>query len=339
MVHYLDLDEVPIDPELARRIPYSLAAYYLALPLAQENGRVSVALAHPENATALATLHDLLQVDIVPVRSRAEQIRAAIQRLHGFNGTPSNRFLTWSATPDHEPAVQQTAAGFAAVRDSATVLLHAGRVDMDVALAAARASQVCLMVLSPPAGQPAHEVLSRCSTPLVLVRGDFRPIRRVLVAARGYASDERVLDWLEPFVRTQAVEVVLLPLLSLTVLELEHLLGTDGPLKQHLDHLLLRLTGEHFSASLHMRPGDPADQIVSELSQHDYDLLVVAAESHGQFVSHVLERLQQQRVHQGRPVFILKPTGLPLNGSHGRGLTSAGQAGRASQAQYQNQKG
>lgn len=333
VAHYLelDLDDVAIDLELARRIPHDLAAYYLALPLGQENGRVSVALAHPENVTALATLHDLLQVDIVPVRSRAEQIRAAIERLHGSNGTSTMRVLTWSGTPDCESAVQQTAAGFAAAQDSTTALVHAGPVALDTALAVARERQVSLVVLSPPAGQRPDEVLSQCPTPLVLVRGAFRPIRRVLVATRGYASDDMVLDWLEPFLRAQGVEVVLLPLLRSTVLELDDLLCTDGPFKHHLDHLLRRLTGERISASLHLRPGDPATQVVAELRQHDYDMLVMAAESYGHFVGQVLDLLEQQTVHQGRSVFILKPTDLPMNGSYGGGLTDAGQMGRASQ--------
>lgn len=321
----LDLDEVTIDPELVKQVPYGLAMYYLALPVGQENGQVSVALAHPENATALATLRSLLQAEIVPVRGRSEAIRTTIQRLHGINGTPANRILTWSATPERELAVQQMAEAFAAAQSAPAAPLDAGRVELDLALSMAWESQVALTVLSPPASQPLNDVVSRCATPLILVRGDYRPIERILVAIRGYASDDQLLDWLGPLVRAQQAKVALLPLLDSPMLELEDLLCTDGPAKRHLDHLLQRLTGENMPASLRMRPGDPVTQIVAELSQDVYDLLVIAAEAHGQFVTRVLEVLEQKAVHLNQPIFILKPTDLPADSKGNDGLALAEQ--------------
>ncbi len=321
MVYFLDLDldKVAVDLELVGRVPYKLALYYLALPLAQENGRVTVALAHPENSTALATLRDVLHAEIVPVRSHAGQLRTAIQRLYGIEGIACNQVLGWSATPEQVRAVQQMAASFTAARGTSLVMLPAGSVDMEDALSVARASQASLIVLSPPAGRPLSEVISRCATSLILVPGDYRPVRRILVAARGYASDDQLLDWLTPLARTADVQVVLLPLMQLS-LDLDDLLCLEGPAKQHLDHLLQRLNDDGVSASLHMRSGDPTAQIVAELSQATYDLLVIAAEAHGQFVTQVINLLEQQAVHQDRPIFVLKPADLPVNG--GQSLTS-----------------
>ena len=309
----LDIDEVTIDPDLVKQVPYGLAMYYLALPVGEENGQVSVALAHPENTTALATLGSVLQAEIVPVRGHSEAIRSTIQRLHGLNGTPANRILAWSATPERAPAVQRMAAVFAAAQGTAAAPLDAGAVELDVALTLAQAGQVALTVMSPRADQPLNDVVSRCATPLILVRGDHKPIERILVAIRGFASDDQLLDWLAPLARAQQARVALLPLLDSPMLELEDLLCIDGPAKRHLDHLLQRLTGENVSASLRIRPGDPVAQIVAELSQGDYDLLIIAAEAHGQFVTHVLDVLDQRAAHLNRPIFILKPTDLPAN--------------------------
>ena len=134
----LDLNLVKPDPELARQVPYDLAMYYLALPLAQENGSVSVAMAHPENTAAVATLQDLLHSAIVPLRSRSETIRTAIQQLHGRNGMPANRILAWSATPEYESAVRRTAGVFAAVQGASTSLLPTGQIEIDAALSTAQ---------------------------------------------------------------------------------------------------------------------------------------------------------------------------------------------------------
>lgn len=308
----LNLDEVTVDPALVKRVPYALAMYYLALPLAQENGHVSVALAHPENDAALATLSNLLQAEIVPVRSQSDKIRTALQRLHGLNGRPAQRIMMWSATPEHGPAVRQMAAIFAKMHDTPAPVLDAGQVEIEAALAVAQESHATLVVLSPPPDRTLDEVVSRSSGSLVLVRGEHRPIKSILVAARGYASDDQVLDWLEPLVRQQRAQVTLFPLLGLPTLDLDDIFCGDGPAKRHLDHLLQRLAGEHLAASLRVRAGDPAAQVVAELREGDYDLLVIAAEAHGQFVTRVLAAMQEQGVHRDRPIFILKPADMPV---------------------------
>ena len=46
---YLTLDELTADRELARRLPPDLAWRYHALPLAEDNGRVTVAMADPDD--------------------------------------------------------------------------------------------------------------------------------------------------------------------------------------------------------------------------------------------------------------------------------------------------
>ncbi len=163
MANYLELslDEVVIDPELARQVPHGLATYYLALPVGRENGQVSVVLAHPENATALAVLGNLLQAEIVPVRGRAEEIRSTLQRLHGLGGTPARHILSWSATPDREAAVLQMAELFVAGQRAELAPLHAGPVDLETALALAQQSGIALTVFSPADDQPLHDVVSQ----------------------------------------------------------------------------------------------------------------------------------------------------------------------------------
>ncbi len=320
----LDPNLVKPDPELAQQVPYDLAIYYLALPLAQENGSVSVAMAHPENTAAVAILQELLHSAIVPLRSRSETIRTAIQKLHGRNGVSASRILAWSATPEYENAVRRTAGVFAAVQGASISLLPTGQIDIDATLRAAQDSHATLTILSSPLGGPLTELISRCATPLVLVRGEFRPIERILVATRGFASDDQVLNWLAAFAEVQQAQVSLLPLVDSQVLELEDLLCIDGPAKRHMDHLLQRLIGENVPASLRIRPGDPIEQVVAELRQGSYDLLIIAAEAHGQFVARVLETLDAEAVHGDRPIFVLKPTDLPANpaGNHSQEWTA-----------------
>lgn len=59
---------------VVRQIPYGMALYYMALPLAYEEEQASVIMAHPENRTALIRLSDLLNADVVLVRGTREAI-------------------------------------------------------------------------------------------------------------------------------------------------------------------------------------------------------------------------------------------------------------------------
>jgi hypothetical protein len=43
------------------------------------------------------------------------------------------------------------------------------------------------------------------------------------------------------------------------------------------------------------------------VAQGDYDLVVIAAEAHGQFVAEVLDQLDGQHLHTTRPILIIKP--------------------------------
>lgn len=49
---YLTIDELAVDPTIARRLPPDLAWRCHALPLAEDNGRITVAMADPDNAEA-----------------------------------------------------------------------------------------------------------------------------------------------------------------------------------------------------------------------------------------------------------------------------------------------
>ena len=104
---YVNLNAVDIDFPLARRVPYALSRYYLALALGQENGLVSLAMAYPENIKARQVLSNLLQADVVPVFTPAEQLLPVLEHVYcpqpGANtgpSGPSRRSTGWPYSAD-----------------------------------------------------------------------------------------------------------------------------------------------------------------------------------------------------------------------------------------------
>jgi hypothetical protein len=80
---YLALDERPADPKLARRLPPDLAWRYHALPLAEDNGRIRVVMADPEDAEAREAVVAALGPESCLVKGSALAIDARLAEIWG----------------------------------------------------------------------------------------------------------------------------------------------------------------------------------------------------------------------------------------------------------------
>jgi hypothetical protein len=288
----IDLQNIPVDTELVNSVPYGLALYYLALPLARENGRASVAMARPDNGAALSALRGLLRADIVPVVGAADEIRTAIH--------------AWSASAASQPAVAYLATIFSDALKAPVTVLGSSDVDSDTMLTIAREGRYALTVLTTPGDIPLPVLLRRSAAPMLLVRGDHTRLQRLLFVSRGFASDDQVLEWMMPIWK-KAAAATWLPLLESSLHSLAGALSVTGPMRRHIEQQLHRLEQSTIPVQLRLRQGPLAEQVAAELHQESYDLLVIAAEGQGDFVAEVLQRIEACGAHAGRPIFILKP--------------------------------
>jgi nucleotide-binding universal stress UspA family protein len=124
---------------------------------------------------------------------------------------------------------------------------------------------------------------------------------------RGFSSDHHALDWILPLVLQPAGRICVIPLTELPTRSLTDLLQADSLAKHHIENCLQQFQMKGVPANLKFRQGDPVNQVVDELAQSNYDLLVIAAEGHGDFVASVVTAIEERGVHPDRPIFILKP--------------------------------
>lgn len=309
MTAYLALDVLHFaaDPDLVGRVPYGLASYYQALPLAREDDRVTVIMAHPENQTALAVLSSLLGGRVVAVQGDADAIRDAIRRAHPA-AAEGGHVLAWRSGA--EQLVELMAARLAAQAGAPLLVADAAAPEGEELPAGVQAGGYRFAVLAQPAPAVLAALLRQAAAPLLLVRGPHAALGRVLVALRGYASDEAALRWTEECLPPGG-EATVMPLLPAGPSQLAAALQAGGRQRSRLDAALGRLE-QHFAAlTLKLRQGDPVAQVAAEAEQGDYDLLVLAAEGEGRFVTAVLEELERRGAHSGRPVLIVKPQHSP----------------------------
>lgn len=302
----LDLKQITVDPAMVRRIPYGMALYYMALPLAYEEEQVSVIMAHPENRAALFRLRDLLKVDVVPVRGTREAIYATLQHFHPNHVLPAYKILAWSAQDNTSDGVCDLAAFFGVALSTEVTLPPVSAPDLEALLATANEGCYSLTVLRPCEATP-RELVSRASSPLLLVYDEARPPKRILIALRGFSSDDYTLDWLIPLIRHTNAAVTLMPLLSSSSGQLHQLLNSKGIWRAHMCSCLQRLRSSGIHAQLRLCEGNPVQQLSSEVTTGIYDLLVITAEGYGEFVSSVLAELEHHSPGTHCPVLVMKP--------------------------------
>ncbi len=301
----LDLDSVAVDPALLRRLPPGLAAYYLALPLSSEDGSISVAMAHPENEAAVAVLSALLGAPVVPVRARGAAIRQALASA-AVRPDEQPRVLQWGDDHLSLAAAGALTARFASAFAAPITTLTAPEIDLQAALAVARAGAYDLAVLCAPATVAPASLWEQAATSLLLLATPPAALRRILVVLRGYSADCHALEWLAPLLREPGVSVTLLPLPPAAAPDSLSPLSLRGPQNGHLQECLRHPALQAAPVSVRLRQGRAVEQVVAEARHGAHDLVVIAAEGYGQFVSHILHALEGEggRRHS---YFILKP--------------------------------
>jgi hypothetical protein len=312
----LDLNSITIDVQLARRVPYTLSRYYMALPLGQDNGYVSVAMAFPDNVKARQILSRLLRAEVVPVFTPEESILSVLEHIHCPEDRGSHSILAWYDQPQWETAVMAATTMLSDMLQARATTSSFPEVSLDEALALAATGQYELVVLPLPANPALSTVLSQGTTPLFFVRGERQAMRHILVVMRGFASDEQALDWLIPFAWQHQPTVTLMPLTNGTDLNLSQYHHRKSLAGQHLDRCLRRLHDEGMRVDLKFRQGNAIQQVVEEVRGNAYDLLAIAAEAEGSFVSQVISAVDRHHAHRNRPIFVLKPPELPGTANH-----------------------
>ena len=314
MTLYLDLTAYsessaanPADDDLLRRVDRRVATYYLAVPLAGEDDRVTVATAYPDNAGALRVLERLLEAAVVPVAGSEDELLATIARLYPETAPGEAAIMAWTDDPAWSGAVIDTANAFGRAAERPVVIMDATTTPDEVI---ARAGYDFSLIVARAADEAALERLVRRSpVSLLLVRGEYAPVDHSLVALRGYGSDFETLDRVYPLLAREGAGATVLPLSAARPNGTPNGAASIGnpSARRHLQQFMRELGRRNIRVDVRMSQGDAAGQIVGELARGQYDLLVMAAAAEGDFVWRVLSRIENEQVGPGRPVLVVKP--------------------------------
>lgn len=299
MFPMLPLSQVQPDLELARRLPQRLAYYHLALPIAQDEMHITVAMAFPDKGMVMM-LETVLGMSVMPVRSDPKEIRALLDVIWQDKAeTRIAKVLAWSDLAQQQQKVREYALHIAPAWGLQCDETAIDTIALDDLLRAAEKINPALIVAAVSDIEQLQELLRRSSAPVLVLRGEVQTPDRILHILRGHTSDRHVLDRVIPLAHHFSASVTLLTAAASAVADYRHgnLLSSD------FAHLLLQnhpvllteygqvLASANIKGNLKIRQGLLESVIADEFKYHPYDLIAIAAKAYGDFVYRVMQNL------------------------------------------------
>jgi nucleotide-binding universal stress UspA family protein len=321
---HLTLDQITVNPDLARQLPWSLAFKYHAIPIARDNGHVTVVMADPDDNEGRAALAAALEAEVHPVSGNPGIID---QLLVDLWPEAPDRALTLLLCPQTEPAVADYAGYLAGLLQARlTELMPAETNPLDNL---DEFSGYDLLILNEPdqsllqrifTGPAGCKAALRSPTSILIPRQPSWPLKKILMVTRGQACvDNPAIDWLVRLAEPSGAEVTVLALVLATsavyqqaLIQMPHgvsgWLISDTPLGAQLRQIAARLDAWQIKGRLHFRQGPPERQIQQEAGQEAYDLIVIAADSANWWERRLFGNLVDDLLHWvDKPVLVAKP--------------------------------
>jgi nucleotide-binding universal stress UspA family protein len=328
---FLSLDELAANPRLARRFPPELARRFHVLPIAEQNGRVTVAMANPDDHEARDAVVTALGLAPYMVRVDPVTIDSLISAVWSDQDCPVLQILVCGSpeqiageVADYAQKIGNLLGADIHQLDTATELevLHAEpeRREHDLIIVETHDHPLLQRLLSTRAPDGSTMRSKRAAPPAVLVAGRPRwPLGRILLIMWGEAVDEAAIDWMLRLARAARSTVTALAVVP----QAPAMYGQGTRLAQGLPMLLtsntamgrrMRQTARHLveweiEGMLRLRQGPPDWQIRRELAEGNYDLIVLAVKPRSRWLRWLEGDSPTSLLHwTNRPTLLVTPT-------------------------------
>ncbi len=326
---HLALDSLVIVPKLARRLPATVAFRYHALPLAEDNGCITVAMADPDDTVARGAVAAALDSKLYLVRADPIIIDGLLAETWPEERHHHLRLLV---TYQDSPIAEQVQAYAQYLCDllgghlnDFQRLAPAGATFDDLVEEAGHSHDLVVF------GEPDQSLIERLfsgsadlkaselvPTSVLIARRPRWPLKRMLLITRGHETDDVAVDWIIRLAQPSNAAVTVLAVVpdmpaicdpaARLQCGLADWLATDTTLGQQLRRIAQRLVNWGTESTLRFRQGSPERQIQCELAERDYDLIVIAADHSSWWLRRLLGELVTPLLGWvDRPVLVAKP--------------------------------
>jgi nucleotide-binding universal stress UspA family protein len=296
-VKHLALDRLVINPKLARRLPSGLAFLYHALPLAEDNSCITVAMADPGDAIARAAITAALGAKLYVVQADRAAIDGLLAETWPEASQHPLRLLVYHQDKSRNGEVCAYAERLSHMLDGHLTHLESTAPSGATGDLAGEAEPgYDLVILGEPGQRATERLLSSPATAgplqptptsLLIAQRPRWPLKRILLVTRGYETEDAAVDWITRLAQPSRAAVTVLAVVPEMPTTTSNLaprmqcgladwLATDTALGQQLRRISQRLANWGTAGTLRFRQGPPKQQIRCEIAEEDYDLIVVA---------------------------------------------------------------
>lgn len=326
---HLALKGLSLEPRLARRLPAELARRFHALPLAEDRGRITVAMADPDDPVAREAIVAVLGPAACVVQCDAEAIDSLLAQIWGEQAWHPRTALACAFPNPFSPPVAHYARALSELLDLRLHRLRtpgglseldgqtvAGLHDLYMFEDAAHPLLRGLLLTRGESKDPAG--CARFPQAALLVREPRWPVARILLILCGQERDSAAVEWVLYLAHKARSRVTVLAVVPPVPAMYGHRAGmgdglpglvtANSPLGQEMRQVARHLVAWEIEATLRLREGPPLAQIRSEVVEGDYDLVAVASRScsalqrwlHGERTNDLLQLTS-------RPVLVARP--------------------------------
>jgi nucleotide-binding universal stress UspA family protein len=330
MSQRLQIDGIPLDTILAKKLPARLAFSYHMLPLAFENNRVTVAMADPENKFAIEAVGSALGATPYIVKSDQSWIDKLLFELWPNYQDSDLHLLICSVTNRPLIAFREYSnyirnllmvsnGNISSLHGIEKICMYTLEESIDV---------IDLLILEETINSKPRKsslqipdvqrVIKKYKPSVLVAREPQWPLRKILIVLGCENRDHVALDWIMKLAIPCQAEVTMLAVLppvprmyqglpGMSV-EIPQILKGKSALGKHLECLVGRLEAHGVDVNLKIPEGDTKWVIYQEVIEIDYDLIAVAAEP-DDWLKRVLLRGVVDPVlgSAKRPIFIARP--------------------------------
>ena len=292
MMAYLSLDQLTPNPKLARRLPAELAWRFHALPLAEDHGIITVAMAHPDDDAAREAILAALGPSACVVQGDPEAIDALLSEIWGAKTDAMSLAVCAGEGPIHAEVEGYAArlgelleAPVSAIPDREGLIAWLGQEgggQKRLLLTALEPSLLSWLLLGAGEGELP---LPHSPVAALVVQRPRWPIRRILLVTSGERREQAVVDWVLPLARHSQATVTVLAVVAphpgpdwqdSPRYSLPALLTAETPLARRIHQIAQYLADWGLDTALRLRQGPPDGQLSREWAERDYDLIVMA---------------------------------------------------------------
>lgn len=335
---YLEYKNLTYNPYLAKRLPPELAFRFHALPVAEENNKITVAMANPENEEAKVGVLKALGKTAHVVRADSREIESILTELWPEYHQHLYPLVVWeysqdadreeeSSGEDHSVIEYATALGQlikADVKHFNKPIVTRENIDAlnrDIS----RRQYELIVAGNEEQNKPyrncidvdGNKIARLLSTSVLLVRQPRWPIRQLLLVPLFNENDDTAANWIIRLARPSGAFVTILSIFpnipvayrlgSHMQLGLDSILASNTTAGIWLRNFTKRLDQWNISGEICLRQGEPDWLIQQEIARKEFDMVVISAEIGGRLTRWLFGGLVGSLLRWAdRPVLIAK---------------------------------